>query len=68
MLLSNSEEQFPKPDKFIPERWLSESNPEVSPAKDAHPFAYKPFGFGPRACMGKRFAELSMELFISRVS
>ena len=37
---------FPNADTFDPSRWSKENR--------AHkPFAYLPFGFGPRACYGK---------------
>ncbi|XP_066600199.1 cytochrome P450 CYP12A2-like [Prorops nasuta] len=64
--LSQDESQFPRAEEFIPERWLRE-NSEFPLAKDAHPFAYMPFGFGARTCIGRRFAELEMETLIMKV-
>ena len=52
---------FPRPTEFIPERWLRETTGELAKGKQ-FPFATKPFGFGPRACLGQRFAE--NEIFI----
>lgn len=61
--LSLQEEQFKQSDKFIPERWLKDNNDPTCPrAKDAHAFTYLPFGFGPRMCVGRRFAELEIEV------
>lgn len=61
---------FEKPNEFIPERFLrSETEEGVCPMslKQKHPFAYLPFGFGPRFCVGKRIAEMELEIFISRI-
>ena len=51
----------PDPESFVPERWLDESR------KRPHPFSVRPFGFGRRLCLGKRFAELEMQLAIIRI-
>ena len=40
----HDEEYFPNPDKLIPERWSDESQHNIS--------AFKPFGVGPRMCIG----------------
>ncbi|KAH0545616.1 cytochrome P450 CYP12A2-like [Cotesia glomerata] len=61
-VLSMDPEHFPRPEEFLPERWLRNSNnTDVKASKKAHPFAYMPFGFGPRTCIGRRFGELEME-------
>lgn len=41
------EENFPEPDKYLPDRWSRDSKdpPNV--------FASLPFGFGTRMCVGK---------------
>jgi cytochrome P450 family 12 len=68
MLSHYDEKQFKKADKFIPERWLkSNTDPECPHAKDSHPFAYLPFGFGARMCVGKRFAYLEIEVLLTRI-
>lgn len=58
---------FEEPEKFIPERWLkNNTDPKCPHAKDVHPFAFLPFGFGSRMCIGKRFADLEMEVLTAR--
>jgi cytochrome P450 family 12 len=62
------EENFERANEFIPERWLKDNVDTNCPhAKDSHPFAYLPFGFGSRMCVGRRFAELEIELLIIRL-
>ncbi|XP_037910565.1 probable cytochrome P450 12a4, mitochondrial [Hermetia illucens] len=54
--------------KFIPERWLRDQESGLSnEAKNVNPFTFLPFGFGPRMCIGRRFAELEIMLFVSKV-
>ncbi|GFQ86911.1 probable cytochrome P450 301a1, mitochondrial [Trichonephila clavata] len=48
-----SEKNFKNAEKFVPERWL---NRQEKP----NPFAFVPFGFGPRSCIGKRLALLEI--------
>ena len=51
---------FPNPLQFDPHRW--EKN-----AREIHPFASIPFGFGQRGCYGRRIAELELHLLVVRV-
>ncbi|KAJ9595930.1 hypothetical protein L9F63_012877, partial [Diploptera punctata] len=64
ILLSNDEKYFPNADKFIPERWIKNASPSNS---KTHPFAIMPFGFGPRMCVGRRFAELEIETLLTKI-
>lgn len=63
-VLSNKEEYFPEPYKFIPERWMK--NVKES-QKEIHRFVSLPFGYGRRTCLGRRFAEAEMAILISKV-
>jgi cytochrome P450 len=48
---------YPEPERFDPQRWLG---PVERP-----PFAYIPFGGGPRMCIGQHFAELEMHILLA---
>ncbi|XP_055691191.1 uncharacterized protein LOC129794464 [Lutzomyia longipalpis] len=54
---------FPEAESFIPERWLRSQEKH----ENYNPFTYLPFGYGIRACIGRRFAELEMEALVSRL-
>ena len=64
-VILSSDEYFPKADQFIPERWLHGASADV---KSTHPFAFLPFSFGSRNCVGKRFAEMELETIVAKVS
>ena len=63
ILTMMEESHFEEPHKFKPERWLR-GCPEHH---TAHPFAAIPFGFGPRMCIGRRFAELEVQVLIVKL-
>ena len=50
-----------RPDEFDIDRWL----PEAERAR--HPHAYKPFGNGARACIGRQFALVEAKLAIAMI-
>lgn len=51
---------YPDPDKFDPERFSEEN------VKNRHPYAYLPFGEGPRICIGLRFGLIQTKVGIIR--
>lgn len=65
-VVSNSEEYFEEPQKFVPERWIKGVN-ENCPNKPIHPFVSLPFGYGRRSCLGRRFAEMELQILLSKV-
>ncbi|KAL0977907.1 hypothetical protein UPYG_G00163060 [Umbra pygmaea] len=55
--LGANEEYFDDSSRFKPERWLRENC-------TINPFAHVPFGIGKRMCIGRRLAELQLQLAI----
>lgn len=49
---------YPQPNVFDPERFNDENRKKINPAH------YVPFGIGPRACIGYRFALMEVKLII----
>ncbi|XP_054023824.1 thromboxane-A synthase [Dryobates pubescens] len=59
--LHQNPEFWPEPEKFIPERFTEEAR------KEQHPFAYLPFGAGPRGCIGMKMGLLETKITLLRV-
>jgi cytochrome P450 len=52
-----------EPDAFDPTRWMAAEPPPAL----ANRYAFIPFGYGPRVCPGKRFAEVEMHAILAEV-
>ncbi|KHJ94333.1 hypothetical protein OESDEN_05738, partial [Oesophagostomum dentatum] len=62
-VLMKTSELFDDPLSFRPSRWLRDG----AHREDFHPFSFLPFGFGPRMCAGRRFAEQDLQVVLSRL-
>jgi cytochrome P450 len=51
---------WPAAERFEPERFSERGGP-------GHPYAYLPFGAGPRMCIGKAFAETIGQVVLSEI-
>lgn len=58
--IGKDERYFHEAKLFLPERWLPRDKP-------IHPYAFLPFGFGIRSCLGRRLAELEIYCLITEI-
>lgn len=66
IVTGNMEEFVSDPGTFKPERWLKAS--QGGSNDRLHPFASLPYGYGARMCLGRRFADLEMQVLLVKVS
>ncbi|XP_073956280.1 cytochrome P450 CYP12A2-like isoform X2 [Choristoneura fumiferana] len=64
--LSRMDKYFPRGSEFVPERWLVEKTDPLYHG-NTHPMVYAPFGIGVRSCIGRRIAELEIEVFLTKL-
>jgi len=56
--LHHSEEYYTDPETFDPDRWSAENKANLDP------YAFMPFGMGPRNCVAMRFAQEEVKLVL----
>ena len=62
------ERNFHRVAEFIPERWLPENTEEPgSPFYHDERAVHKPFGYGPRDCIGRNLAYHEMRLILAKI-
>lgn len=66
IVTGNMPEFVTEPERFMPERWMKQSTASDS-TLHIHPFASLPYGHGPRMCLGRRFADLEMQILLAKV-
>ncbi|KAI3353343.1 hypothetical protein L3Q82_019885 [Scortum barcoo] len=59
--LHRDAELWPEPEEFRPDRFSKQNKQSINP------YTYLPFGFGPRNCMGMRFALVMIKLALVEV-
>ncbi|VVD02181.1 unnamed protein product [Leptidea sinapis] len=60
IVTGNMEQFVSDPDVFKPERWLQDCG-------RLHSFASLPYGFGARICLGRRFADLEIQVLLAKL-
>lgn len=65
IVTGNMEEYVNKADQFLPERWLKSPGDSLY---RIHPFASLPYGHGARMCLGRRFADLEIQILLAKAS
>ncbi|PNF21559.1 putative cytochrome P450 301a1, mitochondrial [Cryptotermes secundus] len=64
IVTGNMEEHVNRAAEFLPERWLK--GPGDSQYR-IHPFASLPYGHGARMCLGRRFADLEIQILLAKL-
>lgn len=60
LVTGSMEEYVANADEFMPERWMKRDS-------KIHPFASLPYGYGARMCLGRRFADLEIQILLAKV-
>ncbi|KAL7045081.1 hypothetical protein ACKWTF_002150 [Chironomus riparius] len=55
---------FPHSNKYLPERWIKSKEQKCPQLNQSTKFHFLPFGHGVRSCVGRRFANIEMEILL----
>ncbi|KAL6426027.1 hypothetical protein ACFW04_008960 [Cataglyphis niger] len=61
LVTGNMEDYVADSKTFKPARWFKDDNEKL------HPFASLPYGYGARMCLGRRFADLEMQVLLTKL-
>ncbi|XP_066591918.1 probable cytochrome P450 301a1, mitochondrial [Prorops nasuta] len=62
LVTGNMEDYVEDAKTFKPSRWLKEASDQK-----LHPFASLPYGYGARMCLGRRFADLEIQVLLAKL-
>jgi cytochrome P450 len=65
IVTGNMEQYVNRAAEFLPERWLKSPGDSLY---RIHPFASLPYGHGARMCLGRRFADLEIQILLAKAS
>lgn len=63
LVTGTMEEYVSEPNRFLPERWMKGEGEEMN----LHKFASLPYGHGSRMCLGRRFADMEMQILLAKL-
>ena len=67
-VMGRDERIFSQPGSLLPQRWMRDGSTESeADQRRRKAFANLPFGHGARGCIGRRIAELELQLLVGRV-
>ena len=65
IVTGNMEQHVNRAAEFLPERWLKSPSDSLY---RIHPFASLPYGHGARMCLGRRFADMEIQILLAKAS